>query len=80
MTLIKTETNKSGKYGRLTNEFLGVDERLEQNIEMLSFLLILKPHDVKFCGMVDINRAFILSVILSAFVDLMLLIQFQRAT
>ncbi|CAD7090935.1 unnamed protein product [Hermetia illucens] len=32
VTLIKTETNKSGKYGRLTNEFLGVDERLEQNV------------------------------------------------
>ncbi|CAD7090936.1 unnamed protein product [Hermetia illucens] len=80
VTLIKTETNKSGKYERVASEFLGVDERLQKNIEMLSFLLILKRHDVKFCGMVDINRAFILSIIFSAIFDFMLLIQFHRAT
>ncbi|XP_037921128.1 uncharacterized protein LOC119657984 isoform X2 [Hermetia illucens] len=47
-------------------------------IEIFSLLLTLKGDKIKFGGLVHINRALILSAILSAVAHLLLLIQFYR--
>ncbi|XP_037921127.1 uncharacterized protein LOC119657984 isoform X1 [Hermetia illucens] len=78
VTVVIRETEKSVEYGKLGNQFLNLDERLERNIEIFSLLLTLKGDKIKFGGLVHINRALILSAILSAVAHLLLLIQFYR--
>lgn len=99
VTVVIRETEKSVEYGKLGNQFLNLDERLERNvliekldssilinlvfffsfqIEIFTLLLTLKGDKIKFGGLVHINRALILSAILSAVAHLLLLIQFYR--
>ncbi|CAD7090934.1 unnamed protein product [Hermetia illucens] len=78
-TIIVREAQKCEEYAKLENKFWNLDERLERDIEMFALLTTLKKHKIEFGGLVHINRASILSAILSATVHFLILVQFYRA-